>query len=40
MAWVWAGLEQHNQGVFNHAIINGWKAKQAVVNNNNPFKCH
>jgi hypothetical protein len=39
LAWTWEGLENDNPGVFSQEVINGWKAKQTIVNNNNPFKC-
>ena len=39
LAWTWEGLERDNQGVFAPDIIAGWRAKQTIVNNNNPFKC-
>jgi hypothetical protein len=39
LVWVWEGLEGDNQGVFSQDVINGWKSKQTIVNNNNPFKC-
>jgi hypothetical protein len=39
LAWAWEGLERDNQGIFAPDIIAGWRAKQTIVNNNNPFKC-